>query len=69
MKKLVQPDLMYFPMAWGGSRPGSGRKAAREKTVVVRIPAELLKLVTEIKDLQSRGYLISVTSINRRGAC
>lgn len=59
-QKWVQPDLMNFPMGHGGKREGAGRKPS-SKSVVIRIPADLLKLVTEIKNHHEAGHIITVT--------
>lgn len=59
-KAPFQPDLMDFPFGHGGKRPGAGRPQTSH-TCVVRIPADLLNLVTEIKHHHEAGHIISVS--------
>lgn len=49
-----QLELMDFPHGHGGTRSGSGRKPTG-KTIVIRIPVEILNIVTGIKKAHVAG--------------
>lgn len=56
----IQPDLMYFPLGYGGKRSGAGRPST-VKSAVVRVPADLLHLIDEMKQAYTNGLSIRLT--------
>lgn len=46
--KLDQLELMALPLGHGGKRRGAGRKPAKERSVVMRVPASCVVTVTNV---------------------